>query len=423
MNPEIVDTRPVRSPPTRFEPATGRKPVTIAIPIGWSTNIGNAFFAEGIKYVLERAVPNCRAVLLTDQAAFLNLMPGRKYRHEPRNSLRYLDHIRPDYVVVAGSCLTEQFPRIWGQSFRRLHQAGTKILLIGAGLYDYSAKETELCRDLLKQYPPHVFVSRDRRTFESFHDLSKHSYDGIDCSYFVPEVFQPIETDLPPYVILNFDKTPEPSIRVSAGAVSSASGSSNPSADGSVRFDFKGGEWLLQFPRVRLKLSRLLDKGYAFVVGPLGLHGTRQKQAGEMMIVRTDHALNPLILRRIFRGPNAFAGDLPYTYYNLYAQTELALTDRVHAALVTLSYGRPAMLISRSGRASIIERVGGGDVTRKPTQLDMDVLAREKQGMIEFLSSVPWPSHDRVPGAGPLSGRRNACGCHYEHQVSSSGNT
>ena len=96
-------------------------------------NIGNAFFAEGIKYVLERAIPNCRVVLLTDQAAFLNLMPGRNYRYEPRNSLRYLDHIRPDYVVVAGSCLTQQFPRIWGQSFRRLCQAGTKVLLIGAG--------------------------------------------------------------------------------------------------------------------------------------------------------------------------------------------------------------------------------------------------------------------------------------------------
>ena len=141
---------------------------------------------------------------------------------------------------------------------------------------------------------------------------------------------------------------------------------------------------------IRLKLSQLLDKGYAFTVGPLGLHGTRQRQAGDMMIVRTDHALNPLMLRRIFRGPNAFAGDLPYTYYNLYGQTELTLTDRVHAALVTLSYGRPAMLISRSGRSSIIERVGGGDVTRRPTQLDMDVLAREKQGMIDFLSSVSW---------------------------------
>jgi len=390
MSPEIVDARPVHSSSMRSHPLPGHKPITVAIPIGWSTNIGNAFFAEGIKYVLERAIPNCRAVLLTDQAAFLNLMPGRNYRHEPPNSLRYLDHIRPDYVVVAGSCLTEQFPRIWGESFRRLYQAGTKVLLIGAGHYDYSARESQLCRDLLKQYPPHVFISRDHRTYEGFHDLSKHSYDGIDCSYFVPEVFEPIKTDLPPYIILNFDKTPEPSIQVSANGASPLSGSPSPATSHSVRFDFGGHEWLLQFPRIRLKLSRLLDKGYAFAVGPLGLHGTRQRQAGEMMIVRTDHALNPLMLRRIFRGPNAFAGDLPYTYYNLYGQTELTLTDRIHAALVTLSYGRPAMLISRSGRASIIERVGGGDVTRRPTQLDMDVLSREKQRMIDFLSSVPW---------------------------------
>ena len=359
------------------------------MPIGYSTNIGNAFFAEGIKYVLEQAIPNSRVALLTDQAAFLNLVPGPRYRHEPRNSLRYLDHIRPDYVVVAGSCLTEQFPRIWGESFRHLYQAGTKVLLIGAGHYDYSDREIEISRDLLKQYPPHVFISRDRRTYEIFHDVSEHSYDGIDCAYFVPDVFEPIKTDLPPYVILNFDKAPEPLIHVGGGRGSTAGATGN-GTNGSRRFGFRGMEWTLQFPKLGMKLSRILGKGYAFTVGPLGLHGTRQRQAGDLMIVRTDHALNPLMLRRIYRGPNSFAGDIPYTYYNLYGQTELTLTDRIHAALVTLSYGRPAMLISRSGRASIIERVGGEDVTRKPTQLDMDVLAKEKQGMIDFLKTVPW---------------------------------
>jgi hypothetical protein len=362
----------------------------VAIPIGWSTNIGNAFFAEGIKYVLEQAIPDCRAFLLTDQAAFLNLVPGPNYRREPRNSLRYLDHIRPDYVVVAGSCLTEQFPRIWGESLRRLYEAGTKLLLIGAGHYDYGPKEIEVSRELLRQYPPHVFISRDRKTCELFHDVSEHSYDGIDCAYFVPDIFEPIATDLPPYLILNFDKIPEPSVRVSAAGASPLPGSGHESMNGSRRFDFRGQEWLLRFPKVGMKLSHLLGKGYAFVLGPFGLHGTRQRQAGDLMVVRTDHALNPLMVRRIYRGPNAFAGDIPYTYYNLYGQTELTLTDRIHAALVTLSYGRPAMLISRSGRASIIERVGGEDVTRRPIQLDMDVLAQEKQGMIDFLRSVPW---------------------------------
>lgn len=390
MNTETTDSRPVTSSVTRLRPSTRSKPITVAIPIGWSTNIGNAFFAEGIKYVMEQAIPGCRAFLLTDQAAFLNLLPGRKYRHEPRNSLRYLDHIRPDYVVIAGSCLTEQFPRIWGESLRRLYEGGTKLLLIGAGHYDYSPEEIEVSRNLLRQYPPHVFISRDHNTYDIFRDVSELSYDGIDCAYFVPDVFQPVETDLPPYMILNFDKTPEPYVQVSPAGGTPLPASRGQAPGTSMAFDFKGQQWALRFSKIGSRLSRVLGKGYAFVLGPLGLHGTRQEKAGNLMIVRTDHALNPLMLRRIFRGPNSFAGDLPYTYYNLYGQTELTLTDRIHAALVTLSYGRPAMLISRSGRASIIERVGGGDVTRRPTQLDMGVLAREKQGMIDFLKSVPW---------------------------------
>lgn len=367
-------------------PTSGSHLNTFVIPIGWSPNIGNAFFALGIKHVLEQAVPNARVVLFSDQAAYLNLVPGPNYRREPRNSLHYLEYIRPDYIVLTGSLLTKQFPQVWGTSLKSLVQAGTKILLIGVGHYDYSPEEIEVCRNLLREYPPYVFVSRDHQTYENLHDIAECSYDGIDGAYFTPDIFQPIRTDLPPYVVLNFDKTPEPRIR----ALSNSVFQPDKLLYETFNFDFQGQEWLVQFPKLRLAASRFLGKGFSFLLGPLGLCGTKQKRFGDFMIVRTDHQLNPIMIRRIFRGPNAFAGDIPYTYLNIYAQTELTLTDRIHAALVTMAYGRPAMLFSQSGRALIIEEVGGEGVTRGPTNLDMDVLARRKQAMISFLRSVPW---------------------------------
>jgi len=360
---------------------------TFVIPIGWSPNIGNAFFALGIHYLLRRAIPDARVFLFSDQSAYLNLLPGPNYRREPENSIRYLEHVRPDYIVLAGSLLTAEFPREWGASLRALYEAGTKILLIGVGQYGYDQREVKLCRDLLGQYPPYVFVSRDHQTYESFRDVAEFSYDGIDGAYFTPEVFQPVRTDLPPYVVLNFDKTPEPRINTLTNSPSR----SESLLYRTVSFEFHGREWQVQFSRIRLAMSRLIGKGTGFILGPLGLHGTRQGQVEDFMVVRTDHQLNPIMIRRIFRGPNAFAGDIPYTYLNIYAQTELTLTDRIHAALVTMAYGRPAMLFSRSGRASIIERIGGGaGVTREPTLLDMDILTREKQSMVDFLRSVPW---------------------------------
>jgi len=359
---------------------------TFVIPIAWSMNIGNAFVAVGVKYALEQTVPRAKVLLLSDQAAYLNFVPGPKYRREPRNSLHYLEYIRPDYIVLTGSLLTKQFPQVWRTSLKSLVQAGTKTLLISVGHYDYSPEEIEICRNLLREYPPYVFISRDHQTYENLHDTAEYSYDGIDGGYFVPDIFQPIQTDLPPYIVLNFDKTPEPRIQVRSNNFSQPPGPFH----NVFSFEFRSQEWLLVFPRIRFALSRLLGKGFGFIFGPIGLHGTAQERVGDLMILRTDHQLNPLMMRRIFRGPNAFAGDIPYTYLNIYAQTELTLTDRVHAALVTMAYGRPAVLFSQSGRALIIERVGGEGVTRKPTYLDIGVLAREKQAMIDFLKSVPW---------------------------------
>jgi len=354
------------------------KTKTFIIPIHWSTNIGNAFFALGIKYLLKQAFPGARVVMFGDQAAYLNISPGFNYRKEPKYSLRYFDHLRPDYIVLAGSVLTEQFPQVWGKSLRALYKAGGKIALIGVGHYDYSPKELISCRNFLKEFPPHVFISRDNSTYENLHDVSSYSYDGIDGAYFIPDIFQPVKTDLPPYIVFNFDKTPEPKIEISSRCKET------------LHFNFKGRKWQLHFSKHALAASQISGKGFGFLLGLLGFHGTSQNQVGDLMIVRTDHQVNPIIIRRLFRGPNAFAADIPYSYLNIYAQSELTLTDRIHAALVTMAYDRPAMLFTKSGRARIIERMGGDKVVKEPTCLDMSKMAREKKGMIDFLRSVPF---------------------------------
>jgi hypothetical protein len=359
---------------------------TFVVPTGWSPNIGNAFFALGIKYMLEQAVPNAQVILFSDQAAYLNMLPGRHYRKEPHNSLHYLDHIRPDYIVLSGSVLTKQFPEIWQTTLEVLYRSGVKVLLISVGGYDYDYNEISCCRKLLEKYAPYVFISRDRETYRNFGDLASYSYNGIDGACFIPEIFKPIKTDLPPYIVLNFDKMPEPWIYIHNGPLCAHTSCK----DLSYRFEFNGEYWEVRFPRMRLVASRILGKVTGFVLGPLGLYGTSQKRIGRYIIIRTDHQLNPVMIRKIFRGPNAYAGDIPYTYCNIYAQSELTLTDRIHAALVTMTYGRPAMLFSNARRVLVIERLGGESVTRRPTYLDLGVLKKEKSLMIDFLKSIPW---------------------------------
>jgi len=352
---------------------------------GWSGNIGNAFFNLGTLHALSEAVPGARIELVSNQAAYWRMLPIG-YRGEPRGSLRYLDHLKPDYIVVQGSVLTEDFPRVWRQTFERLCGGGTKVLMIGVGLFDYSEREVSLCRSLLQDYPPYVFVSRDQDTYEHLKDLAEYAHDGIDSAFFLPDVFAPIPTDLPPYMIMNFDKAPEPTILVSPGEADAPT----PHSDSTVQFDFRSSRWTVAFPRTRRKLARLLGKSFCYFLGPLGLVGTSQDSAGDLLVIRTDHQINPVMMGRIFRGPNSFAGDIPQCYINLYAQTELTLSDRIHAVAVTLAYGKPAMLFSRSNRVRILQKVGASDVKTRPIVLDLELLEKEKNAELDFLRAVPF---------------------------------
>ncbi len=364
---------------------------TFIIPTWWSPNIGNAFFALGIQHALSASVPNAQVCLLSDQAAYLNLLPGASYRREPKNSLAFLDHVRPDYMVLSGSLLTEQFPSVWERTLARLTDAGTKLLLIGVGYYDYSDAEREVCRALLERYRPYVLISRDRRTYEDLRDIADYAYDGLDGAYFLPDVYQPVPTSLPPYIVINFDKIPEPVLSIGPAHRDRLQPGYRRHTGGWLRtFEFQGQRWQVSFPRVRYAAASYLSKAFGHVMGPLGLYGSKQSSVGDYTIVRTDHQMNPLIHSRIFRGPNAFVGDLPYSYLNLYSQTQLTLSDRIHAVLATLAYGRPAMLFSKSNRAHILERLGAGEVTRHPVTLDLDRLEYEKQSQLAFLRSVPF---------------------------------
>jgi hypothetical protein len=368
-------------------PTNGHKYFVI-IAGKWSTNIGNAFFNIGASYLLNKSLSNIKTTFLSDQAAYWNLNP-MSFRREPVGSLKYNNYINPDYVVLQGSLLTKQFPRVWGESFRHFKRKGIKVLLIGVGQFDYTDTEVEICREFLREYSPFIFISRDRETFNNFKDLSINSFDGLDNAFFLPEVFTPVPHDLPPYIILNFDKTPEPRLTVVRRKELTA-------AHNEINYQFRNEIWNAKFPSARLKLSEHLGKAFDFIMGPLRLGRTNQQMVGDLLLIRTSHQSNPLMLGRMFRGNNSFCDDIPESYLNLYAQTELTLSDRIHAVLITLAYGKPAMLFSRSGRAKILERVGLTRVTKEPEILDLNRLQEEKEAEMAFLRSIDfgdgvWP--------------------------------
>ena len=61
------------------------------------------------------------------------------------------------------------------------------------------------------------------------------------------------------------------------------------------------------------------------------------------------------------------------------------MSTRVHACVMALAYGQPALLFSHTPRVKLLERLGLNQITRQPTILNPDKLREEKIKIIEFL--------------------------------------
>jgi hypothetical protein len=72
----------------------------------------------------------------------------------------------------------------------------------------------------------------------------------------------------------------------------------------------------------------------------------------------------------------------------LYANTKATFSNRVHACVATLAYGKPAKLFSNSPRAYLLDRLGAVNIRKELIKIDTAWLKQEKSAMIDFLRQV-----------------------------------
>lgn len=347
---------------------------SIAVLAGyWSTNIGNAFFQLGAQAFLQKVLPDADVFLIGDEPGYWNVGVGN-----PRNALAYVQELDVDAVVFLGPMFRPEFPKIAQPTMRALADRGVKVVIMAAGMMQYDPATVEMSRRLIGEVRPYIFTTRDRETYEALGDLAEHAYDGIDTATYVTDVFPKRPTRLPPYAVVNFDQIPEPTIAVGAEAV--AAGRND------FAFDFDGSPMALRFPRWRTALYRK-SRAYPFLEAMLR-GGEKADRVGPLSIVRTDHRYNPFSLAKGYRSPRTYAGDVPHSYLSLYANSSLTLSNRVHACVATLSYGNPAMLISKTPRARLLSRLGVAEVTSRPVTIDQRFLSEEKSRMEGWFRSV-----------------------------------
>lgn len=376
----VCDNNATLRPPAILPP---RKHMTDSSPRGalvygfWGQNIGNAFFNVAGKWIVEETFGNVSEI--QDQPAYRTF--HRKHSGNPPNDIKLLQYLDVDYVVLQGPMLTTSFRAIWEPTFKALKARGVKILLLSAGFFKYTDEEINAARDFLKQYPPDMISTRDPRAYEHVKDLCELNYSGIDSAFFWPRAYKPVPLKMDPYITVNFDQYPEPNMTVSDKELSS---SALKRADNS--FDALGRHWALQQPGL-LKKFAAAGQWQCYLGARMDMRSLPEQIDG-LTVMRPEHRFNPHVTWKVYRQPGAIASDEPYTYFSIYAGTELTISDRVHACVATLAAGKPAFFCHPTPRAHLFERLGLEDIRKHPVVLDPKQLHDEQESELAFLRNA-----------------------------------
>lgn len=346
----------------------------------WSSNIGNAFFNLGAEYVLGQVFGEENVTMVMDQSAYM--LQWKTRRGNIPWALDYWAHLCVDFVVLLGPCLSRNFLPIWRDTLNLLRDRGVGYMILSAGMMKCGQDDLRQIKEFFADNPPYVMTTRDSDTYAAFRDAVPRIYDGICFAFFMPDCYHPIPTDIGPSIVLNFDKIAEPHLSLDA-----------PMKHPDHHFELDGHRFDLRYSggllsKIGRKTDRLTDA--IIYLSALLPRGKRPERLGEYTLIRTDHRFAPMMIRKVYRYANSFCADIPHTYANIYAEANLTVSDRVHACAMALAYGKTAMLLARTNRDALLERVGAAGITKHPVKIDTDLLKREKENLIAYLRSIEY---------------------------------
>lgn len=345
----------------------------------WAQNIGNAFFNVGGRWILDQVFGEGNVSEIQDQPGYRTF--HNQSKGNPSTAFQLIERLDVDYVVLQGPMFTTTFRALWAPAFKAFRERGVKVILLSAAFFRYTEEEIRSATEFLAEYPPAMISTRDAKSYELVKDVCEHTYNGIDSAFFVPKAYTPVKLVGDPYVAVNFDQYPEPRIHV---APDQASLGSNGKTD--VSFEALGQWWGLQNPKLQTWFSKA-GQWQCYLGAKIDFRSLPDR-VGSYEIVRPEHRSNPHMTWKIYGRKNGIVSDEPFTYFSVYANAELTISDRVHACVATLAYGKPAMLCHPTPRGHLFARVGLEDVRVRPVLLDQEMVEGERQKEVEFLKQA-----------------------------------
>jgi hypothetical protein len=320
-------------------------------------NVGDGFYQFALHHILG-SVYHAHDVVVIDGPVVRGFRAG-SYASRAFDSRMMVDI---DVAVFSGPILKANFTSMYLPIVRRLMRAGKAYMILSA-YCDRDESAIATVRAALAEHPPIAISTRDSYTFERFHDLASAAYNGICTAFFVSKI-PGVASAMPDakYLILSTYTMYEP------------------------RFSFEMNE------RGMIDLNSLAVQTRQSVIWRAMRHSEwlRPRPAAYRghEIVRVHQALYPFN-HILFSAPNSYVSHNPLCYLPLYNGASLVISDRVHACVAALSFGRPAFFLGKSPRAELFERAGAAVSNSGVLHLSGEALEGEYRRFCGWLSALP----------------------------------
>lgn len=304
---------------------------------GWPINIGNAFIDLGATAILRAALPQAQIYFASEMPRWIFDFAEKGQREQSRRF---------------------RFRRATRQSFR--DNALDIAAVTDCDLLVFSGMA--MCEEFIRVNGPTVLALSSRRVPVLLLGTGAEYYSREE-----QKLFGEFLSQLRP---LGFISRDDRSYEMFGSFVTNA---------------FKGIDCAFFLPEAYKPLPLSLPS-YTVVTfdlvpePPLGLNGRT--------IIRAHHSCWGPSPENYLTTENTLISDIPHDYLTLYANAEELHSDRVHACAATLAYGRRARLYSSTPRASMFDAVGASKVRESLVQLDTQMLAEMKNGLVETVRNL-----------------------------------
>jgi hypothetical protein len=285
-------------------------------------NVGDGFYQAALQAFLQDALVE-HQVSMMDGPVARAFRPGEKFEPHAFDSSQYCD---ADLYVFSGPILNGAFFPYYSDFISRIVAAGKRYAMISV----HGSRRgpiTASIREFLVKYPPAFFCTRDPLTTALYGDLGFNHYDGICFAFCVPELGVPELKFGRPTVAVSMYAALEPEIKFArAGSVS----------DVRLTPVDKARMW-----NVRRHLQWLRP---------------RPAEVDGVLLVRPIHDIGYRFPHLNFASPNSYLSYNPLGYLAIYKAVDATITDRVHAAVASLAFGKPVHYLGSDPRDSIFDR-------------------------------------------------------------------